>query len=311
MRLSKLVLILFIMGLVFPVNAGKLLTGIDLTAASIGCSCTTITVNLDIGQGTATVTITNTTSGVGLASVPLGASTPATGFVKTISYNPALVSEGDLLLVTVSGGNFSDQIRGFAPNCSEPSAPVPRFCDDGRININLCEPIAIYPTPDDSGVNMTVMIFEHGAPESRFGFFVSAQQLANLPRTPHQTMKVAQSRDGFAVLYWLASNEFQINAGPDFEGKTFVFRFSVFPNQTPIVETFFGGARIPLTSTTSTTPATTTTTDGVTRYVVQPGDNLFRIGLRFDVSFQQIATFNGITDATRIFVGQVLLIPQS
>jgi LysM repeat protein len=153
------------------------------------------------------------------------------------------------------------------------------------------------------------MIFEHGAPDSRFGFFVSAPQLASLPRTqPHPTLRVAQSQDGFAVLYWLDSNEYQINAGPDFEGKTFVFRFAIFPNQTPIVETFFGGVRIPLASTSPTTP--TTSSGDVIRYVVQPGDNLFRIGLRFGVPYQQLAAFNNISDPTRIFVGQVIFIPQ-
>ncbi len=44
-------------------------------------------------------------------------------------------------------------------------------------------------------------------------------------------------------------------------------------------------------------------------YVVQPGDNLFRIALRFEVSLQALAAANGITNINRIFVGQVLVIP--
>ena len=309
LKIILTLMILFVF--VFPSSASVLLTGIDITNASIGCFSATVTVDLGIGEDTATVTVVNTTTGTPLATVALGAASPATGHTQTIPYNSSgtQVSEGDLLLITVSGGNFSDQVRGFA-DCSTNAGNPPLICDDGRININLCEPIAIYPTSDDEGVHMTVMIFEHGAPDSRFGFFVSAQQLASLPRTqPHPMMRVAQSQDGFAVLYWLASNEYQINAGPDFEGKTFVFRFAVFPNQTPIVETFFGGARIPLTSSNPTTPATTASGD-VTEYVVQPGDNLFRIGLRFGVPYQQLAAFNNISDPTRIFVGQVIRIPR-
>jgi LysM repeat protein len=45
-------------------------------------------------------------------------------------------------------------------------------------------------------------------------------------------------------------------------------------------------------------------------YTVQPGDNLFRISLRFDVSLVALANANNITNYNRIFVGQVLTIPR-
>lgn len=44
-------------------------------------------------------------------------------------------------------------------------------------------------------------------------------------------------------------------------------------------------------------------------YVVQPGDNLYRISLRFGVSMQRLGEVNGILNANRIYVGQVLIIP--
>lgn len=43
-------------------------------------------------------------------------------------------------------------------------------------------------------------------------------------------------------------------------------------------------------------------------YLVQPGDTLFRIALRFRVPLRQIAQTNGIFDVNRIYVGQVLVI---
>lgn len=46
-----------------------------------------------------------------------------------------------------------------------------------------------------------------------------------------------------------------------------------------------------------------------TTYTVQPGDNLFRIALRYGVSLVQLANANNITDFNRIFIGQVLIIP--
>ncbi len=54
--------------------------------------------------------------------------------------------------------------------------------------------------------------------------------------------------------------------------------------------------------------ATQAPTDGST-YVVQPGDNLFRIALRYGLTTQQLATANRITNPSLIYVGQVLTIP--
>jgi LysM repeat protein len=44
-------------------------------------------------------------------------------------------------------------------------------------------------------------------------------------------------------------------------------------------------------------------------YRIQPGDNLFRIALRFGVSMRALQQANGITDPNRIFWGQVITIP--
>jgi peptidoglycan endopeptidase LytF len=44
-------------------------------------------------------------------------------------------------------------------------------------------------------------------------------------------------------------------------------------------------------------------------YVVQPGDNMFRIGLRFGVSYVAIASANGIPYPYNVYVGQSLQIP--
>lgn len=49
--------------------------------------------------------------------------------------------------------------------------------------------------------------------------------------------------------------------------------------------------------------------DGQTTYVVQPGDNLFRISLRYGTTVQAIATANGIANPNIIYVGQTLVIP--
>ena len=48
---------------------------------------------------------------------------------------------------------------------------------------------------------------------------------------------------------------------------------------------------------------------GPVTYVVQPGDNLFRIGLKFGVPVGAIAAVNYIVNPWYIQVGQVLVIP--
>jgi len=48
---------------------------------------------------------------------------------------------------------------------------------------------------------------------------------------------------------------------------------------------------------------------GGTTYVVQPGDNLFRIALRYNMSYLYLAQYNGIANPSHIYVGQILHIP--
>jgi LysM repeat protein len=48
---------------------------------------------------------------------------------------------------------------------------------------------------------------------------------------------------------------------------------------------------------------------GYTNYTVQPGDNLYRISVRFGVSMYAIMQANGLANANYVYVGQVLRIP--
>lgn len=48
---------------------------------------------------------------------------------------------------------------------------------------------------------------------------------------------------------------------------------------------------------------------GAKTYVVQPGDNLFRIALRYNLDQYFLARYNGIQNPSLIYVGQVIRIP--
>jgi LysM repeat protein len=57
----------------------------------------------------------------------------------------------------------------------------------------------------------------------------------------------------------------------------------------------------------ATAEPVTTSTPG--KHVVQAGENLFRIALRYGTTVEAISKANGITNAALIYVGQVLTIP--
>jgi LysM repeat protein len=51
--------------------------------------------------------------------------------------------------------------------------------------------------------------------------------------------------------------------------------------------------------------------DGPITHIVQPGENLFRIGLRYGVTAQQIASANRLSSVSQIYAGQRLVIPSA
>ena len=71
------------------------------------------------------------------------------------------------------------------------------------------------------------------------------------------------------------------------------------------------GSVVP-TATAVAPPAQPTTPPGAERtHVVQRGENLFRIGLRYGCTVSQLAQYNGIPNPHYIYVGQVIRIPPS
>jgi spore germination protein len=48
---------------------------------------------------------------------------------------------------------------------------------------------------------------------------------------------------------------------------------------------------------------------GTRTHTVQPGENLFRISLRYGTTVAALSLANGITNPALIYVGQVIVIP--
>lgn len=217
-----------------PVLAGTTRT-LEILSFSITCTTARVTyeANSSGGFDFAEITVENLTTGNTVAS------TMDSPWDATVTLTYPAQPVGSVLIITVSTFTTvsSDAI---AVSCVEGAAgsAVP-VCPDGRLNAFDCEPVAIYPVFDEDSYGIEIWIVkadENGV--GRFGFFVSSVDLDALPENPKEPILVAESEDGFVKLYKLPTGELQVNAGPDHEGKIFVFTLEDFPNVYPSVSTY-------------------------------------------------------------------------
>lgn len=69
------------------------------------------------------------------------------------------------------------------------------------------------------------------------------------------------------------------------------------------------GQKLVIPASTSTEGGTSGGTAGETIYTVQPGDNLFRIALKYNMSYLYLAQYNGIANPNFLIAGQQIRIP--
>jgi hypothetical protein len=213
-------------------------TTITITSINAYRDYVNITYNNN-GVPSFTFTVSTTHDGT-IASKTVNPAVTGNGLKATINLNPSLVSEGEIIAVESTDQCSTGPVSATAHGLYYAGGPTGPLCDDGRINYNDCEPVAIYPVNDEGSHGIEVWIVDT-SPVGRFGFFVSAQDLDALPENPAAPIKIASSKDGFATLYKLPSGEYQVNAGPDKEGKTFIFRFDGLPpGEYPTVTTSKG-----------------------------------------------------------------------
>lgn len=112
------------------------------------------------------------------------------------------------------GLNYAIEVR-----CGTTGIPL----NDGRIT-NYNTEAAIYATADG------IFIYRI-APDSS-GVLVIAldsASLARLPTTPTRNLTIATSRDRYIGVYKLTTGQYQVNVGPDKDGKVFVTRWVGLP----------------------------------------------------------------------------------
>ncbi|MGJ3237710.1 MAG: hypothetical protein ACFE0Q_03290 [Anaerolineae bacterium] len=162
----------------------------------------------------------------------------------TIPFSTSL-QEGDSMFVRVvildnhEGLPIVIETRFLVVSCEGESSSSSSFieqCADGRLNANLCEPLAIYPVISDDGVGLTIYEIPRGSDVGVFQLYVDAERLSDLPDTD-EVCTIDASADGSVVVYLLPTGEIQVNAGPDDDDKVFVYRFETLSGL-PEIETY-------------------------------------------------------------------------
>ncbi len=135
----------------------------------------------------------------------------------------------DLGFVAADFNGTSITVNGSYCDVETPiavGAPVP---SDGRLNFGIGDWQAVIYAEDGAG-NAAIHIY--GVNENSEGYIllaITAEQLEALPKNPSENLLIAQVDDPAVAVYLLTTGEYQVNIGPDAEGKVDVFIFTGLP----------------------------------------------------------------------------------
>jgi hypothetical protein len=189
--------------MVSPALAGSAPVTHSVTITSVNCSTGQVTVSITInGSPSTSHTVTITNSSTGTSTTPHTVTHSSGSFTETVSGTLASISGGDTIKVTSASGPYSM------------TATTTAACDDGRLNWYVWSTAVIYCSDADG-----ITIYQ-ASKEGKIGqvFNVTAAELAALPAKPASNTLI--KKVGTVALYKLTSGEYQLNVGPDSEGKT-------------------------------------------------------------------------------------------
>jgi len=121
-------------------------------------------------------------------------------------------------------------------------ACLPCNCTEHR-SVNCFGPYALYtPTEKDQTCSIDIWSIEVDGQGKR-AIKLTAAELAKLPDAAdiEHYVTVEQTKDDFISLYKLSSGQYQINVGPDKEGKVYVIDFTGCPASDVTESTFVVG----------------------------------------------------------------------
>ncbi|MBC7813020.1 MAG: LysM peptidoglycan-binding domain-containing protein [Burkholderiales bacterium] len=191
---------------------------------------------------------------------------------------------------------------------------------DGRINnSDGAAPIALYC--EDAGI-VGYDINSGGSGSPVLGVTYNGLRTA-LREAISSRRNVAVVRGGGSTLYALSSNELQVVSPTSSGGNyTFIFRSNrcgdlnlgaitrQSQNQSPIpANPLANPTSGPNTGTNQPPLVPVTPGPGQQTHIVQYGETLFRIALRYGLTTQALAQANAISNVNLIYAGQTLIIP--
>lgn len=106
--------------------------------------------------------------------------------------------------------------------------------------VNCFGPYALYtPTFEDGRCALDIFYIDIQSGRGFRAIRLFSNQLAVVPDFPETNLLLAVSRNRLINLYKLSSGEYQINVGPDAEGKVYVTRFRGCPARDVVESNFF------------------------------------------------------------------------
>lgn len=117
------------------------------------------------------------------------------------------------------------------------NACLPCNCKTYR-TVNCYGRYAVYILQNGDSCAIRVLDLDDKGRSSR-AIDLSAKELADLPETPEENMLVDQYYE--IAFYKLTTGEYQVNDGPDAEGKVFVLNFTGCPATNVYESTFIAG----------------------------------------------------------------------
>lgn len=213
----------------------------------------------------------------------------------------AVPAEPDTSDPNVGGGTSLDPTP--APEIDEPTTPtetVPASEIEGTSETG-------YPATEEIVEEETAVVAEQPAEETaEETASETTEQAVAEAETTNETTPSAECPKDHVVQP--GENLFRIGLQYSLSWVTLAQYNSITnPNNITVGQTI----KIPCEGTTPPPVQPTPPPDNVTYYTVQPGDNLFQIGLKFGVSWVEIAEANGLVNPNQVYAGQVLKIPTS
>jgi hypothetical protein len=239
--MSKRLLILVITGLL-------LLLAVPILQAGCGCSGEIDNVNVRFsckelniswshssGTGSAILVVNYDT----LEIVEQSVFTSPSGSIS-VNFDPPFPKSQELSFLIIVVDNADFYVHEEDIDCTNPGATW--TCADGRLTFTLCQPLVIYPVVSEDGVGLTMYLVprdSEGAGE--FMLYIPAEIFDELPDEVAENCTIDRSENGQVVAYLLSSGQYQVNAGPDEEGKVFAYIFNDLASPPVKIDTYIGG----------------------------------------------------------------------